>query len=83
MFVFYMCAHVFVCVFVCTRLAGGAGPEEAVSVTGWVCMYVYLFAFAYVCVFICVHMCLFVYLCALDWQEEERGLRKQSVSPDG
>ena len=34
--VFYMSAHVFVCAFVCTGLAGGAGPEEAVSVTGWV-----------------------------------------------
>ena len=27
---------VFVCIFVCTSLAGGVGPEEAVSVTGWV-----------------------------------------------
>ena len=33
-FCIYM--FVFVCIFVCTRLAGGGGPEEAVSVTGWV-----------------------------------------------
>ena len=81
---FYIYVFLFFCIFVCTRLAGGVGlRKQSLSPDEFVCMCICLYLqYMYICVFKCVHMCLFVQLCALDWQQE-LGLRKQSVSPDG